>query len=124
MLELATAADIPPGPSAAGQEWLLAQSIQTLGQIGSVGKDNAVFQLMIKTVADSKLSFSTRTIAAQSLGMLNYAGATGINVVDAVADLGQFAANACADELQSVKDTGLTVSRRRMKQRLAHAHGA
>jgi hypothetical protein len=116
LLKLA-ASDLPEGPAGPGREWILGQALETLGILGSAGENGAVAKQMLKTVADSKLSFSTRTIAAESLGNLSYAG-VGINPVEATAALGQFAIDACTEELRLVKEHEYPVSRRRMKQRL------
>ncbi len=119
MLKLA-ASDLPAGAAAAGREWILAQAIETLGLLGSVGEKNAVFGMMIKTVSDAKLSYAVRGIAAESLGRLNYSGVAGINPVEAAAVLGQFVIDACTEELRlAKKDSNYPVSRRRMKQCLS-----
>ena len=55
---------------ASGGAWILAQALETLGVLGSVGENNAVFQAMLKTVADDKLPFLVRSAAADSLGRL------------------------------------------------------
>ena len=109
------------GPGDAGHQWIIAQAIETLARFNSVGDDNAVFKLMAKTLADNKLSLSTRSIAADSLGRLNYSAATGINAADTAAVLGQFLVDACVEELRLAKSTGKGVSRRRMKQQLEAA---
>ena len=80
MLKLVAAVD-PPGKSAAGpvtasREWICRRAIDTLADLGSVGQNNAVFNAMLKTVADAKLSIFTRSTAAESLGRLNYTGTT------------------------------------------------
>lgn len=116
MLKLA-AAKLPDGPAAPGREWILGQALEVLGALGSAGENGAVAKQMLKVVADSNLTFSTRTIAAESLGSLSYAG-VGINSVEATAALGQFAIDACTEELRLVKEHEYPVSRRRMKQRL------
>lgn len=123
LMKVATS-DLPEGPAAQGREWIVGQALDTLGILGSAGENGAVAKQMLKTVADSKLSFSTRTIAAESLGNLSYAGVAGINPVEATATLGQFAIDACGDELQLVKEHSYPVSRRRMKQRLGAVHKA
>ena len=87
MLRL-TAEDPPTGPAAPGREWILAQAVETLGLLGSVGEDDAVYKAMLKTVDDGKLRLCTRSIAAESLGQLNYAGAAGIDPSEAAATLG------------------------------------
>lgn len=116
LLKLASS-DLPEGPETQGRDWILGQAIEILGALGSAGENGAIAKQMLKAVADSKLSFSTRTIAAESLGNLSYAGA-GINPVEATAVLGQFAIDACTEELRLVKEHEYPVSRRRMKQRL------
>ena len=123
MLKLASA-NIPASPAGPGREWLRSQAIETLGRLGSVGDNDGVFNLLLKNVADSKLSFSTRCIAAESLGRLNYAGTGGISPVDTAAILGQFVIKACGDELRLAKETEKHISRRRMKQRLSAARAA
>ena len=45
-------------------------------------------------------------------------GAAGINPVETAAVLGQFAVDACAEELRQPRRSGDPVSRRRVKQRL------
>jgi hypothetical protein len=108
--------DLPPGANRAGREWILGQSLETLGLLGSVGENNAVFTTILKTVSDAKLSLRTRNIAAESLGRLNYSGAAGIDAAETAAALGQFVIDVCAEELRRAKDTGYPVSRRRMQQ--------
>ena len=122
MLKLA-AEDLPGGPAEAGREWILAQAIGVLGRLGSVGDNNAVFKLLVKKTADAKLSFATRSIAAESLGRLNYSGAAGINALETAAIVSQFVVDACTEELKRVreleaKDSEQGVSRRRMKRQL------
>ena len=51
-------------------------------------QDNAVFKAMLKTVSETKLPLCTRSIAAESLGRLNYSGAAGIDPAEAAAALG------------------------------------
>jgi hypothetical protein len=108
------AANVATGSAAAhGQEWILAQALETLGALG----DNTAFMSMVKTVDNSKLSLATRSVAAEALGHLNYSGAA-IDPVNAAAALGRFAIDACAQEVQDAKITGKPVSRRRMRQYL------
>ena len=118
MLRLATA-DLPTGPSASGCAWIRAQAIETLGALGSVGNNNAVFDAMLKTVADDKLPFFTRSAAADSLGQLNYSSATGIRPVETATTLGQYAIDVCDEELRLVKKPVTLVWRRQVLQRLA-----
>jgi hypothetical protein len=106
MLKLVAAADPSDGaPTTPGRDWICAQAVETLGYLGAVGQNNAVFNAMFKTLADNKLSISTRSIAARSLGRLNYSGVTGINSVEVAAALGQFLVDACNDVSQLAKTT-------------------
>ena len=108
------AADVSIGSATApGQEWILAQALETLGMLAK----NAAFPSMVKTVGNSKLSLPTRSVAAEAMGRLDYSGAT-INPVEAAAALGRFAIDACTREVQAAKVTGKPVSRRRMRQYL------
>lgn len=120
MLEIAKE-ELPDGAARAGREWLLAQAIETLGNLGAVGDGNAAFKAMGKTMADQKLRFSTRCIAAEAMGRLNYANATGINVAETAGAIGQFALDTCTEVSQSLKDGDYQVSRRRLKQGIASA---
>ncbi len=83
--------DLPAGATRDGREWILRQALEILGRSGSVGENNAVFTLLAKTLSDAKLPLKIRTAAAESLGRLNYSGATGINPADVAAILGQLA---------------------------------
>ncbi len=111
--------DLPAGAVRDGREWILRQAIDILGRLGSVGENNAVFTPLAKTLADDKLPLKTRTAAAESLGRLNYAGATGINPADVAAMLGQLAIDVCTNELRQAKSSGDPVSRPRMMERLS-----
>jgi hypothetical protein len=99
MLRL-VAEDPPTGPAAPGREWILTQAVETLGLLKSVGEDAAVYKAMLKTVAEAKLRLCTRSIAADSLGRLNYAGAGGIDAAEAAAVLGKFAIDSCTREIK------------------------
>ena len=76
---------------------------------------------ILKAVADSNLSPSTRCIAVNALGDLNYAEAAGTNQIEAAVAIGQFLSDSCGDELRLAKQSGKGVSRRRMKQRFSAA---
>ena len=131
MLKLVAAADPPGNPATVAptpsRQWICRRAIDTLGRFGAVGENNAVFNAILKTVADAKLSLYTRSTAAESLGRLNYTGVTGINAVEAAATLGQFVIDACNDELQRVKakpDIDLSLLRRWIRQHLLAASTA
>ena len=123
MLKVA-ADDVPGGPARDGREWLLRRALDILGRLGSVGESNAVFALLTKRLADDKLPLRTRTAAADAMGRLNYAGASGINPADVAGLLCQFAIDACADELRHAKASGDAVSRQRLMERLSAALAA
>jgi hypothetical protein len=110
--------DIPAGTAMAGRQWILGQAIETLATLGALGDGNAVFKATLQTVGNSKLSLSTRAIAAASLGRFNYAGANGINPAEAASVLGQFIVDLCTEELSKskAKKTGEPISRQRMQQ--------
>jgi hypothetical protein len=114
MLRLATG-DIAPGLDAAGHIWIRGQALQVLGRLGAVGEGNEVFQAILKSVSDADLSFSTRCLAADALGHLNYGNAEGINAVDAATTLGQFLVETCGDEVHVAKESDRLAFRRRMK---------
>jgi hypothetical protein len=97
MLRLA-AADLPAGPAGPGRAWILGQAVKTLGLLGELGADNAVFKALLKIVADGKLPLSVRAVAADALGRLGCAGATGLGAADAAAAVGQFVLDACDTE--------------------------
>ena len=114
MLAIATA-DPPVGPSAAGREWIVAQAAETLGLLGSTGDGNNVFSALSGLVADSRFSDRTRSIAAQALGQLNYAGTAGINPPAEAAKIARFLADACADQMRRSTEAARPVPRRRIK---------
>ncbi len=104
-----------------GRQWLLAQAIETLADMGSLGENNAAFKVIVKTLSDGELSLSTRGIAANALGRLNYEGATGIKPADAAAAVGQFLVDACSENLRQAKNSQTENLQRKMKQQLAAA---
>ncbi len=110
----------PTGAAAQGRAWILAQAVNVLGSLHAVGQDAVVFKAILKTASQSKLPFNIRTAAVASLGQLDYSGNPGIAPVDAAVALGQFAIDACDDELRLMKitQTPNLVLRRRLKQRL------
>jgi hypothetical protein len=124
MLKLA-GEDMPSGAARAAREWIRAQALETLARLGSVGENNAVFNSMVKTLVDEKLSLSTRGIAAESLGRLNYSNASGISSVDTAGKLAQFLLDACAEETRQSKNAVDPVMLRRlMRQRVSEVCSA
>lgn len=122
MLQLASA-DVPSGTAAAGREWIAAQAMEVLGLLGLPGENNAAIKAMLKAVSNPKLSYSTRTIAVESIGRLAQAKTATLDPTEGSAIV-QFARDACAEELRLAKETGYPVSRRRLKQRLDAAAAA
>jgi len=117
MLRLA-GADLPTGSAPSGRAWIVAQAVETLGALGSVGENNDVFTAIVKLAADAKLPFLVRCSAADALGRLSYSSTSGIDPVETAVVLRQLAIDVCKEELRATKDTGTPVSRRRMLHRL------
>ncbi|MCE5269460.1 MAG: hypothetical protein LLG00_16410 [Planctomycetaceae bacterium] len=117
MLRLA-AADIGNGKPAAGRQWILGQGLMTLGLLKTPGNGNEAFNVLVATLANSKLTLCTRSIAADSIGRLSLAGASGIDATEAGAALGQLAMDACTTEIKSLKPDSVAIDRDRIKQRL------
>lgn len=114
MLRLA-ASEPAPASTVAGHGWIVAQAIDVLGLLGSVGENNVVFNAMLKAVADAKLPPFARIAAANALGRLNYSSATGLNAVEAALALEPLAAEGCAEALRSAKTADdKSIERRRI----------
>ena len=116
MLRLAAGDCRPRTPQV--EDWLIGQAVTALGLLGSVGENNAVVSGDLKTIADAKLSFCTRSIAAESLGRLDYSESRASSAAGTAAALAQFAIDACTEELECVRRTSIAVERGRLKQRL------
>jgi len=123
MLKL-TAEDAPTGRAAIGHAWIVAQAVETLGLLGSVGDDNTVFQALLKTLSDNKLALGARSAAAEALGQLDYANASGIDAAEAASAVGRFVLDACNDGLQQASSADGTALRRRVLQFLTASLGA
>ncbi len=104
-----------------GQQWMRMQAIEILGLLGVLGNNNQVVQVLAGAISDSKATFSVRCAAAEALGKLKLAEASGLNAASLAKTLGKLMLDACSAELKSVKETGTPVSRRRMKTRLSAA---
>jgi hypothetical protein len=103
----------------AGQTWIRKRVIDILGALGNVGANNQVAKLLSGYAGDSKAPFFLRSSAAQSLGKLKYAQASGLNAVDLAKSLAQYMLDACGAELGA---EGTAADRqRRMKALLASA---
>jgi hypothetical protein len=113
MLRLA-ASESPTDTPSVGQAWLFARTLETLGLLGSVGDQNAVFQAIFKAVGDAKLPLFVRTAAVEALGQLEYAGTSGVNGTETTAALGEFVLAVCGDELRRLEKGDDAELRRRM----------
>lgn len=114
MLRLA-ASEPAPTSTVAGHGWIVAQAIEALGLLGSVGENNVVFNAMLKAVADAKLPPFARIAAANALGRLNYSSATGLSAVEAALTLEPLAAEGCAEALRLAKTADdKSIERRRI----------
>jgi hypothetical protein len=100
---------------------MIAQSADILGQMGVPGENQVVFKALVRIVSEQKFSLGTRSIAAESLGHLNYAGGDKANPVQATAALGQLAIDSCLAEtkLPSDADAEVPENYRRLVQRLS-----
>ncbi|MEN6556861.1 MAG: hypothetical protein ABFC54_01645 [Thermoguttaceae bacterium] len=89
----------------AGRHWILAQVVEILGQLGSPGDDNAVYQTILKTAANVKLPIVTRTSAIEALGHLDLAGAQNIDFNEPAAAVAQFVVDACSEVARLAKQS-------------------
>ncbi len=116
VLKLVTGADATDYADV-GRVWMRKQAVDILGLMGNLGASNQVVKLLSVYVGDTKAPFFLRLSAAEALGKLKYAGASGINPVDLAKSLGQLMLEACDAEF---KAKGSAADRqRRMKDRLA-----
>jgi hypothetical protein len=98
MVRLATAKP-PKNAAADGHYWMLARAMETFGLLGSLGPNNVVFDTLKNTADDAALPLFVRRAAVEAFGGLNYSGAAGLPVADALAAVGRFTLAACDDEL-------------------------
>jgi hypothetical protein len=111
----------PEGRTPEGHSWMRAQAMAILGELAPPAATpvpplgNApLAKVLADVAADSAVPLPTRTRAAETLGRLNYSGATGLNPSELSLAIGRAALDACDAEAGSV-------SRRRLKARLAAA---
>ncbi|MFW5692892.1 MAG: hypothetical protein ACOCWL_01620 [Thermoguttaceae bacterium] len=123
MVELAGSTGAP-ARSADGQAWMRAQAAKALGFLGTVGEDGVVPRLLLTLVADKQLDMLVRCHAAEALGRLDYSGSHGVNAAQAVAALGQLAAEAIRAETDAFDNDPESFSRRRIKASLVAVHRA
>jgi hypothetical protein len=88
-----------------GQVWMRKQAVEILGVLGNLGNGNQVVKTLSEIVGNSKESFGIRCTAAESLGKLKYAAATGLNAVDLSKNLGLLLLDACNTELNGGNET-------------------
>jgi hypothetical protein len=120
MLKLVSDADAADS-SDIGRVWMRKQAAEILGLLP--GTNNQAVKLLAGFVGDAKAPFFLRLTAAEALGKLKYAGASGLNPVDLAKSLGQLMRDACNEELKTGKETKLSPDdhRRRLKSRLGPA---
>jgi hypothetical protein len=82
-----------------GHRWMRKQAIEILGLSGNLGDKNQVVLLLSGIVSDAKAAIGMRCAAAEALGKLKYANASGLNPLDLAKPLGQLMRDSCADEL-------------------------
>jgi len=120
-LEIARAAQPPPGRPPAGHAWMRAQAAEILGELGDAGPGGSIAAALAAIVADSQSStnntacFGARCAAARALGKLSYQAGAGVNPPQIATALGQLALDACAAE------DGQAFSLRRLKDRVSAA---
>jgi hypothetical protein len=105
-------------PSDDGQVWLRRRAIDILGLMGNLGPNNQVPKLLLGYAGDSKLPLRLRLSAADALGKLKYAGASGLNPVEIAKSLAQLMIDVCDVELNT-KGTPAVDRQRRLKARMA-----
>jgi hypothetical protein len=69
----------PAGRSAEGHAWLRMLAAEILGKLGDTGPNGAVATALAGLVAEPAAPFYARCTAAEALGRLDYAGATGLD---------------------------------------------
>ncbi len=100
--------------SSVGLSWMRGQAAEVLGLLGAVGNNGAVATAVAGVVADSELSLmSSRCLAAEALGKLDYQGATGLNAAQLARALGQLAVDIYKAEAEAS-----AASSRRLRGRL------
>ncbi|MEN6407524.1 MAG: hypothetical protein ABFC77_13765 [Thermoguttaceae bacterium] len=90
----------------AGRHWILAQVIEILGQLGTPGDDNAVYQAIFKTASNSKLPIVTRATAIEALGHLDFTGAQGVDFEEPAVAVARFVVDACDEVARLAKQSG------------------
>jgi len=126
MLQLASA-ELPNGAEAVGREWMLAQALESLGYLGATGENNAVFRAMVNALANAKLTLSTRGLAANAIGRLNYGNApAGIDALETATVLARFLVDGCnqiqkSTQTATKENPNAVASRRLLRQHLAAA---
>ncbi|NQU22957.1 MAG: hypothetical protein HQ567_16900 [Candidatus Nealsonbacteria bacterium] len=93
------ATPIPAGRTADGHAWMQGQAAEILGLLGAVDAQGSEAKRLAVLVLDTKLPFSTRCIAAEAMGKLNYAAFAPPSPSKVAAPFGQLALDACNTEL-------------------------
>jgi hypothetical protein len=101
-----------------GQVWLRRQAMDVLGLLGSLGANNQLSKLLASYAGAVKMPLRLRLGAANALGKLKYAGASGLNPMELAKPLAQLMIDICDAELNA-KGTPAADRQRRMKARMA-----
>ena len=108
----------PAGRSADGHAWMQGQAAEILGLLGAVDSKGSEAKMLISLVLDAKLPFSTRCLAAEAMGKLNYTTFAPSNSSEVAAPFGKLALDACNSELSK----GSEFSRNHLKVCLTAAN--
>lgn len=94
----------PAARSADAHAWMQGQAAEILGLVGTVDSKGTEAKLLALLVRDSKLPFSTRCLAAEAMGKLNYSAFVPPNPSKVAAPFGKLALDACNSELSGRRE--------------------
>ena len=92
------------------RDWFVGLAVTGLGYLGTVGDNQAAFQAIVKTIADTDRSLCTRALAVEALGQIDYSEVSGIDAANTAAVVAQFAKDACNEELKLNNPNGPTAT--------------
>ena len=72
--------ECPPDRSLEGHDWMQRIAIETLGSLGSAGKNNAIAKVIDAAIRDEDASISKRCAAIEALARLNIKSVDNMNV--------------------------------------------
>jgi hypothetical protein len=120
MLKIAASTDADNSQTD-GQAWMRKQAVEILGMLGSLGANNQVALALSAIIGDAKNPLLLRIRAAESLGKLKFAGASGLNAAELAKSICQLMCDSCDMELKNAAATKEPVSRRGLKTCLGPA---